>query len=578
MSTPPPFEPTEDAGFPLPEGGIAAMVEAYGEGRAFSLLAQREDSLAMMRSDPLNCGYEPESWRRADRMLKRLRVENMKLVVWMLVLGGNRAGKSEWAAKRVMEHMVAKPGARVWVLAQTESAARQTQMRYLWKYFPTEWKPESGKAKRGITQKISYTQAGGFSDNTFVLPNGSQCWFKFYASDVTTVEGTELTIAWADEEAPPEWVDAVAYRLANLAGHGLLTFTPISGYTPLVGGFLDNCRPEETVHSLALEQAGLPAEVVVAARCKKKTRAVVNFLAEENPYSNWPAILEEAINKSPAEIKMRCCGVPTKIKGARFPIFDEAVHVVSHETYLKLAWKKSTWWMSCDPCNGRNYFALYAAALPDGTLVAAREWPQEGDYIPGVGEPGPWAVTGQGKRKDGDAGEAQQPWNLGYGQMSAEFVRCEEGLAEESGRPGSRVDVWQRIMDSRFGATPTVTRVGTTTLIEQFAALGEGDDDPGGAVSMSFEPASGERQDEGLSMISDWLTYDRTKPVGPGNSPKLLVHERCTNLIFSLKHFTGLDGQKGACKDPLDCLRYLVLEEPCYVEPTGGGVVGGGHF
>jgi hypothetical protein len=51
-------------------------------------------------------------------------------------------------------------------------------------------------------------------------------------------------------------------------------------------------------------------------------------------------------------------------------------------------------------------------------------------------------------------------------------------------------------------------------------------------------------------------------PITSTNQPKLYISENCQNLIFCLKEWTGQDGQKGASKDPIDCLRYLAVMNP----------------
>jgi hypothetical protein len=38
-----------------------------------------------------------------------------------------------------------------------------------------------------------------------------------------------------------------------------------------------------------------------------------------------------------------------------------------------------------------------------------------------------------------------------------------------------------------------------------------------------------------------------------------LISSACPALIFSLKVWTGKDEKKGACKDPIDCLRWIAV-------------------
>ena len=54
----------------------------------------REEAIAQEKDDPYRHGFELDTWKRAD--------DQLKTHSEILVMGGNRAGKSEWAAKRVV--------------------------------------------------------------------------------------------------------------------------------------------------------------------------------------------------------------------------------------------------------------------------------------------------------------------------------------------------------------------------------------------------------------------------------------------------------------------------------------------
>jgi len=73
---------------------------------------------------------------------------------------------------------------------------------------------------------------------------------------------------------------------------------------------------------------------------------------------------------------------------------------------------------------------------------------------------------------------------------------------------------------------------------------------------MTFTPAAGVKIDQGVALINDGFSYDQANPLTEKNSPKLYVSEKCQNLIYCLSEWTGIDGDKGATKDPIDCLRY----------------------
>ena len=78
-----------------------------------------------------------------------------------------------------------------------------------------------------------------------------------------------------------------------------------------------------------------------------------------------------------------------------------------------------------------------------------------------------------------------------------------------------------------------------------------------------FTPSVSVSVDERVLIINDLLCYDREKPIdGATNQPRLMIHADCQNLIYSLREWTGADGQKGASKDPIDALGYLVVMQP----------------
>jgi hypothetical protein len=152
-----------------------------------------EERIALEEQDPYRYGYVIPIWSTADQQFAELREEFPKGVTELLILGGNRASKSRYLARRAVQVMVENPGARVWCLQSTEASSIQNQQPYIWDYLPAEWKPAAtGKMRKGVTMNVTYSQKGGFTENSFVLGNGSQCWFKFYSMDVKAIEGAEL--------------------------------------------------------------------------------------------------------------------------------------------------------------------------------------------------------------------------------------------------------------------------------------------------------------------------------------------------------------------------------------------------
>jgi len=115
--------------------------------------------------------------------------------------------------------------------------------------------------------------------------------------------------------------------------------------------------------------------------------------------------------------------------------------------------------------------------------------------------------------------------------------------------------VEERYIDPKAAGTPTASKEGGITLLDLLDESG-----------LSCTPSAGVAVDERVLLINDLLSYNRDEPIGTDNSPRLFVSERCTNLIYSLREWTGTDGQKGASKDPIDCLGYLAVMNPTFIE------------
>jgi hypothetical protein len=95
---------------------------------------------------------------------------------------------------------------------------------------------------------------------------------------------------------------------------------------------------------------------------------------------------------------------------------------------------------------------------------------------------------------------------------------------------------------------------------------------------MYFQPAAGVRIEDGVTIINDALAHDTGQPLSPINEPKLYIAKSCENLIYSLREWTGADGDKGASKDPIDCLRYLGVMQPEQYEKDSFKSKGGGSY
>ena len=502
--------------YPLP-----SWEEAQGldPGAVEEYLFKRNQLIELEAADPWRYGFKPSVWDLVEQELADGQRE-------ILITGGNRASKSEYAGRKAVEILLSKEKARVWCLQSTEPNSVEMQQPIVWKYVPPEYK----SLKKGQVVNISYTQKNGFSENKFIMPNGSECIFRNYAQDITVVEGGDCDLIWCDEMCSLSWWETLRYRVVTRAGILLLTFTPIEGYTPMVREFLDGAR---TIKWAEAELLG--EKVPRIQRCVRKGGSIVYFHSQDNPFGGY-ATMKKTLEGAPrSEIKTRAYGIPTKAIMARFPRFREAVHVIEPDKIPK----EGSRYMFADPASARNWFMLWVLVDARGRHFVYREWPCEGRYIPGIGDPGPWAEA-DGRKADGRAGMAQTSYGFGLERYVLEIERLER---EESGGAEAE-EVLCRWMDSRFGNTPNLKNDAATTVIEECGLLG-----------LYFAPAPLDPIDEGISLINSLLDFD----AGNGKEAKLYISAECKAVIFGLKVWTGKDDKLGACKDPIDCLRYMAL-------------------
>ncbi len=225
---------------------------------------------------------------------------------------------------------------------------------------------------------------------------------------------------------------------------------------------------------------------------------------------------------------------------------------------------------------------IWGVCTPTGQKIIIREWPQPGDYIPGVGaESGVWAETGGSA--DGKRGPAQSPFKFGLADISREIQRVERELARlYRGPKGERMDravPLSRFMDSRAGNTESYTASRMVTLIQQYEEL-EPEVLKDGTIeerALIFDPAPGGQKD---AAGDDWMTIIQSALVdrGNGSGPELMVASCCRNTIFALKTWTGLDGQRGACRDFVDVVKYFMLAPTGFVDLRGESKLSAGGY
>ena len=520
------------------EDALRELAEKNGIDYVAKLIQLREDKIRAEKEDPYRHGYEPFHWEEADKLLK----EKDEL----LILGGNRAGKTEYAAKRAVYTLVNKPNAIVWCIHTTSSSSIQMQQNVIWKYIPQEYK----LLKKGRVTNIQYSLKNGFSQNSFVFPNGSQCIFMNYAQEKVVIEGGEPDFIWCDELVPLDWIQTLRYRILTRLGKLIVTFTPINGFSQVVKEYVSGCRflktekaeilPQNIIHVPGCPKGHMP----FTAEGRNRNQGVIWFHSKFNVYSPFERMAKELSSKTDYEKKIRAYGWAQALVGSQFPQFSE-VHIVKEEEIPQ----EGTNYLAVDPAGARNWFMVWARVNPEGKIFIYREFPDE-SY-------GEWALPSE--NSDGREGPAQRS---GAGRGLDEYKDLILKLEGEE-------EVFERFIDPRAGATQAIGHQGGTSLIE-LLSLGD--------RPMHFRPSAGIKIDQGVAIINDWLSFDNTQPISSINQSKVFISEKCQNLIYSMREWTGQDGDKGSSKDPIDSLRYLAVMDPIHVRDTTFRPIGGGSY
>jgi len=246
-----------------------AWLVAYGQAKGARAIddfhRQREQFIAQEQHEPLAYGWEQPPVAVVRALLAGTYVPGTFGVALkpqfrqtqtandMVLLGGNGSGKSEVQAKIGVEVLTRKDHAEWRAFSQNEATSVRYIQKPTHKYLPANLRKIR---KQGLTTKISYTEATGFSENCFVLPNHSAAFFptyKGYEQDRSSVEGGEADVATWDEEAPADLLKTLRFRVHKKGGFLLGGFTPVGGYTDTVGEYIEGGTVLECIPARLVE-------------------------------------------------------------------------------------------------------------------------------------------------------------------------------------------------------------------------------------------------------------------------------------------------------------------------------------
>ena len=437
-----------------------------------------------------------------------------------------------WAAGTI-------PNSEVRAYHVNEDRSIEDQQRFIWDALPIGVKELP--TKKGINHSVQYSQKNGFTDNICILPpirggfRGGTIKFgnyRQYQADAQVAEGFKSHLIWCDEECPQKMFETLQYRTTDYHGRIILTFTTLSGWTPLVQDILGKTR---TLQRKFAPLLGREVPVVQESLSRPGT-IIYYFHTEDNAFIDTKDFIKKIKGRPRDEILARAYGVPTKSVTSVFPAFNKEVNVVPHEKlpFLKDAEYKVTRYMAVDPAGSKNWFMLWVAIDASDTWWVYREWPDYDD----------WALPGN--NVEGKPGPAQKGTGKGINDYVELIANHENGET-----------IYERIIDPRLGAAEKQSADGATTIISELDEAG-----------LTFHPAPGVEIENGLQLINNLLSYDEEKPISALNAPRLYISDRCTNLIYAMQEYTAKGGKDEAPKDPCDCLRYLCVSKCEFYESS----------
>ena len=141
-------------------------------------------AIANSRRDPYRYGWKLPHWKDAEELLEHSSE--------ILVSGGNRSGKTTWAAHAVVKAAVENPQSVIMCFAQNADVSIRQQQSAVYDALPEEFRVKV----LGTEENVSYTRKNGFSKSSLILPGSkSSIIFKTYAqflNNDTILEGAEL--------------------------------------------------------------------------------------------------------------------------------------------------------------------------------------------------------------------------------------------------------------------------------------------------------------------------------------------------------------------------------------------------
>ena len=502
---------------------------------------KREQAIKDEKDDPYRHGFELDIWKRADEQLRTHQE--------ILIMGGNRSSKSHFCARRVVQCLVENPNTIIWCLTETAANSVQFQQKLVYDALPKEFK-SLGRGKIGY---VMWSLKNGFTSQKFTLPNGSQCIFRNWSQDISTIEGGEIGVPqvvdnqthnigfWADELVPMSWVETLRYRTVTRNSKGIISFTAVDGWNSVVKSMLTGAKTVESAKADLLDGE----EVPLVQQPLRKASSVVYFHTAANPFGGWSAMKTQLEGEKRETILCRAYGVPVRQSRAVFPSLSDK-NFCQPEKLPDFT--DANWVLSIDPAGAKPWVMVLFAIDPHGVAWAVKEFPDFDTW-------GGWIDPTKDKLS---AGEAAQPNGYGLKDYADEIRRMESICGD---------NMVTRIIDPRLGAASYQKSEGSSNIIDDLS-----DED------IIVEPAEALDIETGIQAINNLLAWDRSKPMDLDNKPRLMFSDECQNLISCMQSYQPGGSLKAPEKDFVDCVRYFAVGNFEYFDEEELIATGGGSY
>jgi len=230
-----------DFGIPWRPVLTRAQVEGWDTERLARYIRIRKETEAGAIANPVGQGWSLPMWDLVQKNWKRYKN--------IVILGGNRSTKSTLAARLSLWTAATIPEAEVRLYHVNEDRSIQDQHALIYESLPHSIK--ALHTKKGQNHTIQYSQHNGFTKDVCILPplpgyrKGSQMFFgnyRQYQQDAQVIEGYKAHLIWCDEECPQKMFETLQYRTIDYHGRIILTFTTLTGWTPLIQDILGKTR------------------------------------------------------------------------------------------------------------------------------------------------------------------------------------------------------------------------------------------------------------------------------------------------------------------------------------------------